>query len=197
MKKFIFKNLKKQEKGILGSRTTNKYSVVRLLSKKGFSLLELLIYLAILSVLVVVIANIFISLSKSNGQSQAKSEVNSAIRFASELLRQDIKNASVITTPSAGAGTTSSSLTLTRGASTITWNTSAGILRRTLDGVVSNVTNINVLVGAPTFTRIENINPVFNTTNVSIGVNMTFSYNSASPDWAYTDSLQTTINSYN
>lgn len=163
----------------------------------GFSLLELLIYLAILSVLVVVIANIFISLSKSNGQSQAKSEVNGAIRFASELLRQDVKNASVITVPSAGAGTTSSSLTLTRDGHTIVWDTSAGILRRSLDGAISNITNINVLVGTPTFTRIENANQVFGTTNVSIEVNMSFSYNSASPDWAYTDSLQTTINSYN
>ena len=165
--------------------------------RNGFSLLELLIYLAILSVLVVVIANIFISLSKSNGQSQARSEVNSSIRFASDLLQQDIKNASVITVPATPANTQSSTLTLTRNGATIIWDTSAGILRRTENGVTSNVTNVNVLVGTPTFTRIENLNSVFGTTNVAVEVNMTFFYNSASPDWAYSDSLQITVNSYN
>ncbi|MFZ2205093.1 MAG: prepilin-type N-terminal cleavage/methylation domain-containing protein [Minisyncoccia bacterium] len=176
----------------------NKHSVVRLLSKKGFSLLELLIYLAILSVLVVVIANIFISLSKSNAQSQAKSEVNSAIRFASELLRQDIKSSSVISVPTTPGGTTSPTLTLTRDGVVIIWDTSAGVLRRK-EGSANpiNVTNANVLVGTPVFTRIENANQTFGTTNVSIGINITFSYNSASPDSTYSDSLQTTINSYN
>ena len=162
---------------------------------RGFSLLELLIYVAILSGLVVVISSTFISLSKGNGQSQAKSEVNSAIRFATELLRQDLKNASAVTVPS--VGTPSATLTLTRGGVTIIYDVSGGILRRK-EGAADpvNVTTSSVTVSAPVFTRIENTNTVFSTTNVSIKINMTFAYNSNSSDWTYSASLQTTVSLY-
>lgn len=161
----------------------------------GFSLLELLIYLTILSILVVVISNTFISLSRGNGQSQAKSEVNSAIRFATELLRQDLKNASVISTPASPSS--SGTLTLTRSGVTIVYDVSGGSLRRK-EGVAdpTNITNSNIFVSTPTFTRIENTNSVFNTANITIKINMTFGYNSTSPDWAYSTSLQTTVNLY-
>jgi prepilin-type N-terminal cleavage/methylation domain-containing protein len=161
----------------------------------GFSLLELLIYVAILSILMVVISNTFISLSRGNGQSQAKGEVNSAIRFATELLRQDLKNASVVTTPS--SGNSSNTLVLTRNNETIIYDVSGGVLRRK-ESISSpvNITNSNILVGAPSFTRIENTNSVFNTTNVSIKINMTFNYSGTSPDWAYSASLETTVDLY-
>lgn len=166
---------------------------------KGFSLLELLIYISILSILVVVISNTFISLSRGNGQSQARSEVNNSIRFATELLRQDLKNASAVATPS--LGTPSSTISLTRSIAdvptTIVYDISAGILRRK-EGAASpsNITSSNISVSAPTFTRIENTNPVFSTTNVTIKINMTFNYNSTSPDWTYSSSLQTAVDLY-
>ena len=163
--------------------------------KSGFTFLELLIYISILSVLTVVVSSTFISLSKGSGQSQAKSEVNSAIRFTSELLRQDLKNASAISVPSAPGS--SSTLTLTRGGVTIIYDVSSGALRRK-EGTASpvNITNPNISAGTPTFTRVENTNSVFSTTSVSVKVNMTFSYNSTSPDWAYYTSLQTTVDLY-
>ena len=164
-------------------------------NKKGFSLFELLIYIAILSIIVVVISNILISLSNSNAQSQARSEVNSSIRFAGELLRQDLKNASSVSIPS--LGTPSSTLTLVRNGTTIVYDTSSGFLRRK-EGAASaiNITNSNVVVGIPVFTRIENTNTVFNTTNISIKINITFSYNSTVPALAYSTSLENTINLY-
>ena len=166
---------------------------------KGFSLLELLIYVAILSILVVVISNAFISLSRGNGQSQAKSEVNNSIRFATELMRQDIKNASAVTTPA--LGTPSSTLCLTRSGSTIFYDISAGVLRRTAGASCAaaspaNVTNPNMIVSTPTFTRIENTNSLFSVTDVSVKISMTFSYNSTSPSWNYSEALQTTVNLY-
>lgn len=166
-------------------------------NRGGFSLLELLIYIAILSILMVVISNILISFLKANGQSQSKNEVNSSIRFVGELLRQDIRNASSVSEPASPAGTSSSTLILTRNGVTITYDTSGGILRRQENGNPTvDVTNSKVLVGTPIFTRIENANSVFNTTSVAIAINMTFSYNSASPDLAYSDSLQTTVSLY-
>ena len=162
---------------------------------RGFSLLELLIYVTILSILVVIISNVVITLSKGRGQSQAKSEVNSSIRFATELLKQDIKNASAITTPS--LGTPTSTMTLTRAGVTIVYDVSAGVLRRKLGAATpDNLTTSDISVSAPTFTRIENTNAFFSATDVSIKINMTFSYNSTSPDWSYSDSLQTSANVY-
>ena len=157
--------------------------------------MELLIYIAILSGLMIVVSNMFISLSKGNGQSNAKSEVDSSIRFVSELLRQDLKNASSVLAPSIGVP--SSTLVLTRGGVTITYDVSSGILRRK-EGTASplNITNSNVTVSSPTFTRIENTNLDFSSTSVAIKLNIVFNYNSPNPDWTYSSSLQTSVNLY-
>lgn len=163
---------------------------------RGFSLLELLIYLSIFSVLVVVISNTFISLSKGQAQSNSRSEVDSSIRFATELLRQDIKNASIVSVP-AIVGDTSSSLTLTRDGIIIVYDVLNGVLRKKEgSGSPVNITNSNIIVGAPIFFRIENNNSVFGTKNVVIKINMTFNYNSMSSDWKYSTSLQTAVNMY-
>lgn len=140
----------------------------------------------------VVSSNMFISLSRSQGQSQARSEVNSSIRFATELLRQDIKNASVISTPASGG--TSSSLTLTRGGVVIVYDVSAGVLRRK-EGAAApvNLTNPNITVSTPTFTSIENTNLTFSTKTITLKINIAFSYNSNSPYWTYSTSLQTSV----
>jgi prepilin-type N-terminal cleavage/methylation domain-containing protein len=163
--------------------------------KSGFTLLELLIYITVLSILLVIISNTFISLSKGNGQSQARSEVDSAVRFSLELIKQDLKNASVVTTPASGGS--SSTLTLTRGGVTIIYDVSAGALRRKEGAAAAvNVTNPNITVGTPTFTRLENTNTAFSITSVSIKVAMSFSYNSTSPDWAYSTSAQSSFDLY-
>ena len=163
--------------------------------KRGFSLFELLIYISVLSIIVVVISSILISFSNSNARSQAISEVNSSVRFASELLRQDLKNASSISVPA--TGNSSSTLTLVRNGVTIVYDTASGILRRK-EGAASavNITNSNIVVGTPTFTRIENTNVVFNSTNISIKINMTFSYNSAVSTLVYSAPLEVTVNLY-
>ncbi len=167
----------------------------KLRGRKGFSLLELLIYITILSLLLVVVSNTFISLSKGRGQAGAKSEVQNSIRFSTELLKQDIKNASAIITPSSIAS--SSTLTLTRDGVSIVYDVLAGVLRRKI-GAASpvSVTNSNIFVDTATFTRIENTNTVFSTTNISIQIIMAFRYNATSTDWSYSDSLQTSVNLY-
>ena len=159
---------------------------------RGVTLLELLIYVAILSGLMVVVSDAFISLSKGRGQSEARSEVNSAVRFASERIKQDIKNASLVSTPI--FGTPSNTLSLTVAGSTILYDVSSGALRRKVD--VSEpelVTGGAVTVDTPTFTRIENYNPILNATTTAIQVAMTFRYSSNSTDWVYENAFRTTI----
>ena len=161
--------------------------------KRGFSMLELLIYIAILSGLMVIISDMFLELSKGRGQAEAKSEVNAAIRFAAERIRQDMKGASVLTTPV--LGTASSTLLSTVGGVAIRYDVATGTLRRQ-EGVGTTpvaVSGSNVFVSTPTFTRLENYNATLLATTTSLQVAMTFQYNSSSTDWKYSDSLQTSI----
>lgn len=159
---------------------------------KGFSLLELIIYIAILSGLLVVVANSFISLSKGQGQAQARSDVNSAIRFSAERFRQDIKNSTIVMTPI--IGTASTTLNLTVGGNVIVYDVLAGQLRRK-EGVAAPVavTSSSVTVTSLLFTRQENYNSVTQATTTAIQILMTLRYNSTSPDWNYSDTLRTTV----
>jgi len=154
------------------------------------SLLELLLYIAILSGLMVVVSDAFISLSKGRGQAEARSEVNSAIRFAAERIKQDVKNASAISTPV--LGTSSSTLNLTVSGVPVVYDMLSGVLRRTENGVTASTTGSAITVATPIFTRIENYNSVLKATTTAIQTSMTFSYNSASTDWVYSDTLRTT-----
>lgn len=162
-------------------------------TRRGVTLLELLIYIAILSGLMVVVSDAFISLSKGRGQAEARSEVNSAIRFAGDLIKQDIKNATAVTAPALGV--TGSTLSLTVGGVPIAYDMSGGVLRRSVSGTPENMTGGSVSVDVPTFTRIENFNPnigASGATTTAVQVVMTMRYNSSSGDWTYVDTLRTT-----
>lgn len=170
----------------------SQFPIPHSVSSRGVTLLELLIYVAILSGLMVVVSDAFISLSKGRGQSEARSEVNSAVRFASERIKQDIKNASLVSTPV--FGTPSNTLSLTVSGSTILYDVSGGALRRKVDsGTPEVVTSGAISVDTPTFTRIENYNPTLNATTTAIQVAMTFRYSSLSTDWVYENAFRTTI----
>ncbi|MCK9344618.1 MAG: hypothetical protein M0P64_00650 [Candidatus Pacebacteria bacterium] len=162
------------------------------IQNSGVSLLELLIYIAILSGLMVIVSDAFIALSKGRGQSEARSEVNSAIRFAADVISRDVKNASAVSAPALGAP--GSALTLTVGADTVYYDMLNGVLRRKVGvaGTPEAVTGNFVTVDAPTFTRFENYNGVLNATTTAVQVVMTMRYNSSSTDWVYSDTLRTT-----
>lgn len=161
---------------------------------EGFSLFELLIYIAIFSGLVIVSTNMFISLSKGHGQSSAKNEVNSSIRFVNEIIKQDLKNSSSVLSPSA-TGVPSTSLSLTRDGQLVTYDAVDGVLRRKEgDALPINLTDTNIIVNGVAFSRIENKNLIFNTINVGIRSEMVFSYKSTSPDWIYSATLKNTVN---
>lgn len=159
--------------------------------QRGFSLFELIIYLAILAGLMVIISSTFIDLSKGRGRAEAKNEVNAAIRFATERIRQDAKAASAVVTPI--LGTPGSTLQMTVSGTPITYDVLSGALRRNDNGVIATTTGSNVTVSAPTFTRLENYNTTFLATTTSIQVAMTFSYNSLSTDWVYSAAMRTTV----
>ncbi len=159
---------------------------------RGFSLFELIIYMAILSGLMVIVSGSFLSLSKGRGQSQARNEVQSSIRFATERLRQDIKSASAVTVPASGSA--SSTLSLTISGTQIVYDMATGTLRRK-DGAASPVavTGANIKVDVPTFTVIANYNQRLQATTTAVQIAMTFRYNASSTDWTYANSVRTSV----
>lgn len=160
--------------------------------QRGVSLLELLIYVAILSVLVVIVANAFISLAKGRGQSEARSEVNSAVRFANQVIKQDIKNAQTVTTPL--LGTPASTLSVTVSGNIVMYDVVGGVLRRTVNaGTPEPINGSSVWAEMPVFTRFENYNSILNATTTAVLIEMTMRYNASSTDWTYSDTSRTTI----
>ena len=160
--------------------------------KKGFTLLELLIYVAILAVLMVGISSAFISFNRGRGQVEARSEVNSNLQFVIEKISHDLKFASSVTTPAA-AGSSSNTLVLVLDGLTITYNVSSGQLKRQVNSETpQTITSDKVTVATPTFTRLENINTVLPKTVVSIETNISMTYKSESPDYQYSEGKKTT-----
>ena len=165
-------------------------------ASRGFSLLELIIYLAILSGIMVIISNTFVDLSKGRGRAEARNEVNAAIRFATEKIRQDLKSATstipMIVSPSLGTPGATLQIKKVDG-NLITYDVLLGQLRRNDNGTIATTTGTNVFVGTPTFTRLENYNTTLLATTTSVQVAMTFSYNSSSTDWTYSAAMRTTV----
>lgn len=173
-----------------------KMSDVTKARNSGFSLLELLLYIAVLSIVMTMLVGVFFSINRSRGRVEAQSEVNSSLRFAVERIGQDIKSSSQISTPVA-AGNTSNNLVINNDGPTIEYCINANMLRRqesgTCDGNSPTITSDKVKIESLSFSRIENSNANFNKKIVSLEVNISASYNSMSPDWQYSASKKTTI----
>ena len=164
----------------------------RVTATRGVSLIELLIYIALLSVILLVISSAFISISKTGGVVDARTEVNSNARFAVNKIIQDVKSASAVSVPTIVGGT-AVTLQLTVSGDTILYDVSAGQLRRKVNaGAAEPVTSNLVTVSTPTFTRLENYNSVFQATTTTIGVNMTITHVNTGSDYIYSSTINTT-----
>lgn len=164
--------------------------------RKAFSLLELLIYMALLAIVMVVIVGIFLSVNSGRGQNEAQAEVNSNLRFAVDKIESDLRAATSVTTP-ASAGASSSTLVV-NASGTVTYCVVSSTLRRQTGGGACTsssdaITASTVLVATSTFTRLENTNTVLNKTIVSIQVDLAMSYNVTGPERQYTEEKITTV----
>ncbi|MBI2013687.1 MAG: prepilin-type N-terminal cleavage/methylation domain-containing protein [Candidatus Colwellbacteria bacterium] len=74
--------------------------------RNGFSLMELLVYVVVLSVVGLVVGGTIVSLIQGGGRIEARGEVASNIRFVAEKIKQDLKNATNIYSPSAQSSST-------------------------------------------------------------------------------------------
>lgn len=164
--------------------------------QSGFTMIELLIYLALIGVVSIFLGSAFVSLSRSEAQVEVKNDVQSNVRFALRKIEQDLHAATAIATP-ASAGNSGSVLDMTVGGTEVSYCVAGGQLRRSSGGACSGsspiVTTASVSVSSVTFTRAANTNGVLSKTYTSIGVTISANYNSTSSDRQYTYSKQTTI----
>jgi len=83
-------------------------------STKGVTLVEVIIYVAILSMFLVVLTNIFASILDVRSESEASSAISADTRYIISRLSFDVKRATAINTPTA-IGATTNNLSLVIG----------------------------------------------------------------------------------
>jgi prepilin-type N-terminal cleavage/methylation domain-containing protein len=160
--------------------------------QRGFSLLEMLVYVSLVAVLALFLSGTIVTLLKSRGATESQSDVHDSLRFAEEKITQDIRSATTLTTPGT-AGTTATTLVMTVAGSTITYDVSGGVLRRQVNASAPvNVTSTGISVTSANFTRFENTNPSLAKTVVSIQAALVFANGSTSPDKQYSETKQFT-----
>lgn len=160
--------------------------------QKGFSLLELLIYMAILAGFLIVIVNLFFIISTNSAKEEARAEVQQNLRFAVQQIKADIHSsgaAIVVNAPASGAA--GNTLNFTTGGATTDFSVASGVLVRTQSAVAQNITTGKVTVSAasPVFTRIDNTGA-----KPTIQIILTMSYNdNGRPDYKFSETVQTTV----
>lgn len=187
-------------------------------NKRGFSLLELLIYMAILAGFLAVIANLFFIISANSAKEEARAEVWQNLRFAIQQITTDLHSSAAaitVNTPAGGDGSCNrnnimdngetgvdcggggcaacggNTLNFTISGATTDFTVASGVLQRTQSAVTQNITTNKVTVSAtnPIFTRIDNAGA-----KPTIQIVLTISYNdNGKPDYKFSETAQTTV----
>lgn len=163
-------------------------------SLAAFTLMELILYLAVLLVMSVVLSNTFLLLNKGGSNVQAKSELNSNFNFINLKIKRDILMASNLNTPLV-ASTSSTTLDITVGGQSIKYTLNANRVTRQINSqAVEYISSDSINISNLQFTRLENSNSILGTKKIGVEVNISGAYNSSSTDLNYTQSQKTSFN---
>ena len=111
-------------------------------NQKGISLLELIIYIAVFSVIAVVMIEIFFVSMRGRDLANARYEISSNLRFATEKVRQAVFDASSIKL----LGTCQSNiLEITTGTATSTFYIENGIFKFSSSTEISDITTNKII----------------------------------------------------
>lgn len=162
----------------------------------GFSLVELIIYLAIFSGVIVVLMTLLFTTTRGSGDVQTRTEVQQNMRYALSLITQTIHSATAIN------GTPGATLCLTmadNAKNPTQFDLSGGVLRITEgsgggacppSGTINAITSDKVTVSNLTFTKISNPAPAKDT----IQVNLTIDYkDQGNPQLKFSQNQVTTV----
>lgn len=169
-------------------------------SRAGFSLLELLLYIAVLAIITTFVTGAFFSINQGRARVEAITEVNANLRLAVTMIGQDVKKAAHVTLPSAAGATSTSLQMVTMDGSMVEYCLVAGRIHRQVNDpcsvVSAEVTGDSVVVDSLTFSRMENTNAILAKTAVTVGVDLGVHYASEAPEWQYAATKQTAISAY-
>lgn len=151
--------------------------------KKGFTLIELIIYLAIVSTVLVSISYLIIEIISGQTRAIAFQEVNQNIRFISQIITRDIREAEAISSLSADSMT----LTMPGDDVVYTFEPSDLTLTRQLGAGAAEVLNTDRVEATGTFSDLS-----FTTRSANVGVELIIEYKN--PDNLQDYKASTTVN---
>lgn len=157
-------------------------------NSKGFTLVELLIYIGLLGIMLVVLTQVFTSALDVQTETEAASFVDLDSRFIINRLTYDIHRAQSITTPAA-LGATNSTLQLVIGGTNSTYALNGGNLEITDSVGTDRLNSVGSTISAFTVKRLGNTNGK-NSLQISFTITSTTVKNGGQPE---TKNISTTI----
>jgi prepilin-type N-terminal cleavage/methylation domain-containing protein len=123
---------------------------------RGFTLIEMLLYMGIISVFLMVLTSILISVLDTQLTSNSSSAVDQSGQYLLVRLQYDIRRANSIITP-ANIGNSSNSLSLSIGGVTYSYSVNSGVLVLTTGLKTYNLSPYDVQISNFTATRLGNV----------------------------------------
>lgn len=123
--------------------------------KKGFTIIELTIYMGLMAILLVILGGIFFSILDLQLESQASSDVQQDGQYILARIGYDVRRATSVSVPAA-AGQTGSSLTLVIGGANYTYAVSGTDLQLTAGAAVDNLTSYGSGISSFSISRLGN-----------------------------------------
>ena len=168
-------------------------TINKIRGNKGFSLLELLIYIGILAGFLTVIANLFFMISVNSAKEEARIEVQQNLQFATSQITNEIcssDNPTTINNPI--SSTPENVLNYTVNSIITEFRIVGGVLKKIEDlggpsENTKNITSDNVIInttGPKIFTRVGD----------TIQINLEISYNdNGRPSYEFSQKIQTAV----
>jgi prepilin-type N-terminal cleavage/methylation domain-containing protein len=125
-------------------------------SQAGFTLVELLLVMALFAMLLTVLTDMFASIMNIQTESKANSSISEDGRFILSRLSYDVQRASSVTTP-ASLGTSGSTLAVVIDGVTYSYALASGNVQLTNNQGTNNLNSSESTVSALTFQRLGNV----------------------------------------
>jgi Tfp pilus assembly protein PilE len=123
--------------------------------QKGITIVELIVYIGLLSIFMLVLLDVFVTILNSKLESESTSALNQDARYIYSKLSYDVANADSMTLPST-VSPTGSTLTITTSGVTHTYSLDgSGNINLTTGGTTMKLNSIDTNLSNLTFTRLE------------------------------------------
>lgn len=132
-----------------------KRKISKLRDSRGFTLVEFLLYMALLSIFLLTLTDLFTAILNVRLESEATSTVEQDGRFILARLAYDIPQASSITTP-LSLGSTASTLQMTISATTYTYALSGSDLNLTIGASTNKLNGSETSISGLSFKKLGN-----------------------------------------